>query len=76
MQEIGRGLVAVGLGLAVLGALIWGLGVVLPGFRLGRLPGDVVVEKPGFGLYVPFASMILLSIVVSGLLWLAGRLSR
>lgn len=37
---------------------------------LGRLPGDIVVERPGFRLYVPLTTMTVVSVLVSFLAWL------
>ena len=54
-------------GLLVLAGLLWPWLSRLP---LGRLPGDVMIDKPGFRFYAPFTTMIVLSIVVSVLLWL------
>ncbi len=73
-------------GLASLGKLLLGLAAVLaalgglllladrfPGLRIGRLPGDLVVERERFRLYVPIATSILLSVVLTLVLWLLGR---
>ena len=54
-------------GLLVLAGLLWPWLSRLP---FGRLPGDVVVDRPGFKFFAPFTTMIVLSIVVSVLLWL------
>jgi hypothetical protein len=35
---------------------------------LGRLPGDIVIDRPGFKVYIPITTMILVSIIVSVLL--------
>jgi hypothetical protein len=64
-----RLLVTLGLLIAVVG-LLWPWISKLP---LGRLPGDVVVDRPGFRFYAPFTTMIVLSLVVSLLLWLFRR---
>lgn len=61
-----RALIVLGLLIVVVG-LLWPWVSQLP---LGRLPGDVVVDKPNFRLYVPITSMILVSAVISLLLWL------
>jgi hypothetical protein len=54
-------------GLLVLAGLLWPWLSRLP---FGRLPGDVVIDRPGFRFFAPFTTMIVLSIVVSVLLWL------
>jgi hypothetical protein len=64
-----RTLVIVGLALLAIG-LLWPWLGKLP---LGRLPGDLVVERGGFRLYFPLATMLLASVAVSLLLWLFRR---
>lgn len=63
--------------LITLGLLIALVGVLWPWIAklgLGRLPGDLRIEKPGFTLFAPFTTMIVLSVVLSLLIWLlAGR---
>ncbi len=72
-STLGRGLVYVGLGLVLLGALVLGLGRVID---LGSLPGDLVYEGNNVRVYVPIATMIVLSVVLTLLLNLALRLFR
>jgi hypothetical protein len=64
-----RLLIAAGLLIAVVG-LLWPWLSKLP---LGRLPGDIVVDRPGFRFFAPFTTMIVLSIVISVILWLLRR---
>ncbi|MBC6610869.1 DUF2905 domain-containing protein [Hymenobacter sp. BT507] len=72
--QFGKLLVILGLGLALLGAFVWwGGGSLLSWF--GRLPGDIRVERPGFRLYVPLASMLLISLLLSLVMWIVRRLS-
>jgi hypothetical protein len=70
---LGRGLVYLGLGLVVVGGVVLLLGQVLD---LGRLPGDLVYEGDNVRVYVPIATMIVLSLVLTLLLNLALRLFR
>jgi DUF2905 family protein len=73
------GLGALGRMLLVVGALVAVVGVLLilaerfPGLRIGRLPGDVAVERDRWRFYFPLGTSLLLSIVVTFLLWLFGR---
>ncbi|HEX5765127.1 MAG TPA: DUF2905 domain-containing protein [Woeseiaceae bacterium] len=60
-----RALIVVGILVLVIG-LLWPWVSQLP---FGRLPGDIVVSKPGFRFFFPITTMILLSIVVSAILW-------
>ena len=70
MKEIGRFLIIAGLLMAAAGALLWsGIG---KGW-LGRLPGDVHVSKGNFTLYFPVVTCLLLSVLLSFLLWLLRR---
>jgi hypothetical protein len=72
--QLGKTLVLVGVAVAVVGAFIWlGGGPLLNWF--GRLPGDIRVERPGFRLYAPIVSMLLVSVFLSLLLWLWRQLS-
>jgi len=64
-----RGLIITGLLVLVVG-LLWPWLSRLP---LGRLPGDLVVDRPGFRLFVPFTTMIVVSLLVSLILWLFRR---
>jgi hypothetical protein len=62
--------------LIVLGLAIVVIGVAWPWLSklpLGRLPGDFVVDRPGLKVFFPLTTMIILSIVVSLLLWLFRR---
>ena len=57
----------IGLGLLLLLAgLIWPWLSKLP---LGRLPGDIVIDRPGLKVWAPFTTMIIVSLVISLLLW-------
>jgi hypothetical protein len=67
LQPLGRLLIVAGLALAALG-LVLSLGGRIPG--LGRLPGDIVIERGGFRLYLPLATSLLLSLVLTAVLWL------
>jgi hypothetical protein len=69
---MGKALLAFGLGVAALGALLV-LADKIPGLRLGRLPGDIAVERQGFRLYFPLATSLLVSAVLSLVLWFMNR---
>jgi Protein of unknown function (DUF2905) len=68
---MGRSLVILGITLAVLGLLLE-YGPRLP-IRLGRLPGDFSFHWGSVHVYIPLATCILLSLVVTLVLWLFGR---
>ena len=64
-----RLLIVFGLVLILLG-LLWPLVAKL---GLGRLPGDIVIERENFRFYLPLATSLLLSVVFSLVLWLLNR---
>jgi hypothetical protein len=69
--SIGRTLIALGLIIVALG-LILTLGEKLP-IRLGRLPGDIVIRGKNSVFYFPLVTCLVVSVVLSLLLWLFGR---
>lgn len=64
-----RTLILIGLALLVIG-LAWPWLGKLP---LGRLPGDIFIDRPSFKLYLPITTMILVSALLSLLMWLFRR---
>jgi hypothetical protein len=74
MAEMGRILVALGVALVVIGGIVMLLGRT--GMPLGRLPGDFLYRGKNTTLYFPVASSILISIVLSIVLFLVGRMKR
>ena len=71
MFHIGRMLIILGVVLVVFGLLVT-LGEKLP-FRLGHLPGDIEVRGKNSVFYFPLMTCILLSVVLSLVMWLFGR---
>ncbi|HNR14547.1 MAG TPA: DUF2905 domain-containing protein [Thermodesulfobacteriota bacterium] len=61
--------------------LIFGTVVLIAGFLwpwlkripLGHLPGDIIITRPHVTIYIPITTMILISIVLSLLLWLSRK---
>jgi uncharacterized protein HemY len=68
-RELGRVLMVVGGVLLLAGIVLTAFG----GLGLGRLPGDFVYRRGSFTFYFPIVTSILLSIVLSLLLWLFRR---
>jgi Protein of unknown function (DUF2905) len=66
---MGRWLIILGVVLVVAGLLWPWLGKL----GLGRLPGDIVIERENFRLYLPITTSIVVSIVLSLILWLLNR---
>jgi hypothetical protein len=71
---MGRILVALGVALVVIGGIVMLLGRT--GVPLGRLPGDFLYRGKNTTFYFPLASSIVISIVLSIVLFLIGRLKR
>jgi Protein of unknown function (DUF2905) len=72
LSTLGKGIVVFGVILVVVGGLFWLLGKA--GLPLGRLPGDIRIEREGLSCYVPIVTMILLSIVLTIVLNVVVRL--
>jgi len=56
-----------------IGILIIAVGLLWPWITklpIGKLPGDIAIKKEGFQMYFPITTMIVISIVISILLWL------
>ena len=66
---MGRFLIGIGILLVILG-LAWPF---LARLGLGRLPGDILIERDGFRLYVPIVTSLLISAVISIVIWLIRR---
>lgn len=72
LSSLGRTLVLIGIGVALVGGLLWALGRT--GLPVGRLPGDFRFEVGGASCFVPLATSILLSLGLTLLLNLVVRL--
>jgi hypothetical protein len=70
VQEIGKALI-------IFGIILVGVGVFLAFFEkvpfVGKLPGDIYIHKRNFTFYFPLATSILVSIVLSLIMWIASR---
>jgi len=63
--------------LIVFGIVLIAVGLLWPvigKLGLGRLPGDIVIERENFRLYVPLMTALIISVVLSAVLWLLNRL--
>jgi hypothetical protein len=74
MLEVGRLLVVLGIALLVIGGIVMLLGRT--GLPLGRLPGDIVYRGKNTTFYFPLATSIVLSVLLSIILFLVGRFRR
>ena len=70
LQPLGRALI-------FLGVILTGFGLVLllsPKIPwIGRLPGDIIIQRERFSFYFPLASCLLASVLLSLLFWIVGR---
>jgi hypothetical protein len=71
---MGKALIVVGVLLVLVGVWVL-LGSRLPAWLswLGRLPGDIAIERDNIRFYLPITTSIILSVVLTLLLWLVGR---
>lgn len=69
LRLMARLLIIIGLTLVVVG-LLWPW---IAKIGIGRLPGDILIERGSFKLYLPITTSILVSLVLSLILWLINR---
>ncbi len=69
---MGKAFMMVGLAVFLVGLVL----TLLPNTRLGRLPGDIVIRRDNWSVFIPIATCILLSVVVTLLLWIISWLRR
>ncbi len=72
MTQAGRLILFLGLGLVVLGAIVWALGKL--GFR--GLPGDIRYESENVKIYVPIVTCLVASVVLSAIFWVVRAFMR
>ncbi len=70
IQHIGKFLILLGLLISAIGGLLL-LSGKIP--WIGRLPGDILIQKKNFTFYFPLATSILLSLILTLLFWLLGK---
>mgnify|MGYP001787548575 CR=1 FL=1 len=56
--------------LLIMIGILWSWVVKVP---IGRLPGDIVINRPGLKIYIPMTTMVLISVIVSLILWLLKK---
>lgn len=62
-------LIIIGIVILIIG-LFWPLIGKIP---LGRLPGDIIIKRPNLKVYIPITTMILISVIVSLILWILRK---
>jgi hypothetical protein len=71
LDPVAKILLGIGAMLIVTGVL-WQFGFIQT-LRLGRLPGDIRIEKENFSFYFPVTTCILISVVVLVIRWVVGK---
>jgi membrane protein implicated in regulation of membrane protease activity len=61
-----RTLIIIGI-LILLAGLLWPWFIKLP---IGKLPGDIIIDKPNFKLYIPITTMVIISLLLTLMFWL------
>ncbi len=71
---VGKTFVLIGVVLVLIGAWLWS-GIRVPAWLswLGRLPGDIVIERDHVRVYFPIVTGLLLSLAMTLVLWFFGR---
>ena len=72
MEQIGKALIIIGIILVIAGAIVYFAGNRLS--WLGHLPGDINIVKENVRIYIPITTMILISVVVSVILYVLRKL--
>lgn len=70
MQPLGKALIVFGILIAAVGVLLLCAGKIP---WIGRLPGDIYLKRENFSFYFPLTTSILLSVLISLILWLLRR---
>jgi len=69
---MGKSLMIIGLAVFIVGLVL----TFVPNTRLGRLPGDIVIRRDNWNVYIPIVTSILLSVFLTLLLWIISWLRR
>jgi hypothetical protein len=72
IQQTGKYILIIGAILVVIGLVLYFMGNKFSWF--GHLPGDIRIKRDHFVFYAPIASMLILSVVLSFLLWLFSKI--
>lgn len=73
MQHPAWNLIVVGILIVVIG-FVWLVAPSIP--WLGKLPGDIVIERENFRFYFPVVTCILLSFLLTGIMWIVRFFSK
>lgn len=73
MSELAKILIGIGIFFVIIGFILLAIGKIP---WIGRLPGDILIRKGNFTFYFPLATCILLSLLLTILLWILGYRGR
>ena len=74
MADIGKSIIFIGIVIVIIGMILL-YSDKLP-FNLGKLPGDIAIKKENYSFYFPITTSIIVSIVLTLLLYLFGKFFR
>ncbi len=74
MERLGKLIVLAGVLVVIAGVVVWLAGDKLR--FLGRLPGDIRIERDNFRVFIPITTMLLLSLVFSLVFWIVNKPGR
>ncbi len=69
MSSTQKTLILIGIVILIIG-LLWPWISKLP---IGKLPGDIIIDKPNIKIYIPIVTMLLISVIISIILWLIRK---
>lgn len=69
MNELSKILIYLGIILIILGLIL-----NYNKFNIGKLPGDIVIERDNFKLYLPITTSIIVSLLITIIIWLIGKI--
>jgi len=73
LSALGRFLIVIGIVILLVGTVLFWAGKS-PGLGwLGRLPGDIYIQRKNFSFYFPFTTGLIISLLLSLVLWLLAR---
>lgn len=64
-----RTLIIIGI-IILLAGLLWPWLIKLP---IGKLPGDIIIDKPNFKIYIPITTMVIISLLLTFIFWILRK---
>ena len=74
MERQGKIIMLVGVAIVIAGLIVWLLGDKLR--FIGRLPGDIRIDRDNVKVFIPITTMLLVSIFLSLIMWLVQKMGR